>query len=468
MKKLFLAGEFIETKESITVYNPFTKEKIDEVSAASNNEINEAIEKALIVREEMQNLPAYSRYEILKQIAENINEEKNEIAKLIAMECAKPMRYALAETERSVDTFTIAAEESKRLPKEYISIDTTKAGVNKEALVKYFPVGVVAGIAPFNFPLNLVAHKVAPAIAAGCPLILKPSSQTPLTALKLAEIIDRTALPKGALSVLPCSRETGDLLVTDERITLLSFTGSPDVGWQMKTKAGKKKVLLELGGNAGVIVAEDADIKHAVSRCKIGGFAYSGQVCIHAQRIYVHEKIFNVFTDIFLNEIKNLKYGNPIETETDISCMIDEKNAIRVKEWLDEAQKNNARILLGGTRNSNYLQPTVITNTNTSMKVNAEEVFGPVVVLEKINDFQSGINLLNDSRFGLQAGVFTQNINYIKQAFNQIQTGGIIINDVPTFRVDHMQYGGIKDSGLGREGVSYAIKEMMEPKLMVY
>lgn len=468
MKKLYLAGKFIETTESIVVYNPFNNEPIDVVSAASSSLINEAIEKALSVREEMKNLPAFTRYEILQHTAQNILQQKNEIATLIALESAKPMRYALAETERAADTFTVAAEESKRLPKEYISIDTTKAGINKEALIKYFPVGIVAGIAPFNFPLNLVAHKIAPAIAAGCPIILKPAGQTPLTALKLAEIIDNTALPKGALSVLPCKRETGDLLVTDERIALLSFTGSPEVGWQMKSKAGKKKILLELGGNAGVIVAEDAAVKHAVERCVTGGFAYSGQVCIHAQRIYVHKKIFNDFAEAFLNEIKKLKYGNPLDEQTDISCMIDEKNAIRVKEWLNEAEKNNARILLGGERNSNYLQPTVVTNTNTSMKINAEEVFGPVVALEKINDFSEGIKLLNDTRFGLQAGVFTQNFMYIKQAFNEIETGGIIINDVPTFRADHMPYGGIKDSGLGREGVAYAIREMMEPKIMVY
>jgi glyceraldehyde-3-phosphate dehydrogenase (NADP+) len=468
MKKLYLAGKFIETQEYLTIYNPYTQEKITDVSKAGKAEVDQAITAACMAKETLKNLPAYKRYEILKQIADRINEEKLDIAKLIAMESAKPMRYALAETQRSVDTFTIAAEESKRLPKEYLSMDNTPTGAGKEALVKYFPVGVVSGIAPFNFPLNLVAHKVAPAIACGCPLILKPSSQTPLTALKLAEIIDDTSLPKGAFSVLPCSRETGDLLVTDERIALLSFTGSPDVGWQMKTRADKKKVLLELGGNAGVIIAEDADVNYAAERCVAGGFAYSGQVCIHTQRIYVHEKIYEEFIEIVMALIRKLKYGDPLDMKTDISCMIDEKNAQRVKTWLNEAEEKGAKILLGGNINANYLEPTLITNTHSDMKINAEEVFGPVVIIEKINDFNTGIKLINDTRFGLQAGVFTYNLNYIKQAFNQIETGGIIINDVPTFRVDHMPYGGIKDSGLGREGVAYAIKEMMEPKIMVF
>jgi len=310
-------------------------------------------------------------------------------------------------------------------------------------------------------------HKIAPALASGNPIILKPARSTPLSVLELARIIDQTSFPKGALSILPMDRESGNQLVTDNRFKMLTFTGSPEVGWKMKKDAGKKKVVLELGGNAGVIVAQSANVEKAVERCLIGGFAYSGQVCIHVQRIYVHESIFNVFAENFVQRVGQLKVGNPLDPSTDISVMIDEENAQRVSEWVGEAVKAGVKILTGGEKEGAYFQPTVLTGTKNEMKVCSLEIFGPVVTLEPYASFQQALNEVNNSRYGLQAGVFTGSLTEMNLAFNHLQVGGVIINDVPTFRVDHMPYGGIKDSGLGREGVKYAIHEMLEPRLLV-
>ncbi|HCQ28759.1 MAG TPA: aldehyde dehydrogenase, partial [Flavobacteriales bacterium] len=407
------------------------------------------------------------RYEILRFLSDRLKQKQKYYTEILSAESGKPMRYAMGEIARASQTFLVAAEESKRLPKEYINLDWTPTGENKEGIVKYFPVGIIAGITPFNFPMNLAVHKIAPAIASGCPIIVKPASKTPLSVLELAKLIDQTDLPKGAFSAIPTNREAGDMLVTDDRISLLSFTGSPAVGWKMKSRAGRKKVVLELGGNAGVIVSESANIEKAVERCVVGGFAYSGQVCIHTQRIYVHEKIFDAFTRQFIQKIKNMQAGNPLDDNTEVSVVIDEQNAQRINDWINEAIEMGATLLYGGKREGNFIQPTVLSDTNKKMKVNCMEVFGPVVVLEKIRSFDEGIKEINDTDFGLQAGVFTNNINEMNRAFNQIEVGGVIINDVPTFRVDHMPYGGIKNSGLGREGVKYAILDMMEPRILV-
>ncbi len=465
--KIYYAGEFHTTNTKLEVSNPYENKIFAYTYLAGKDELEKAIEKALAVEEEMKFLPVYERYSILRTIADEINKNKERFAEIIASEAAKPYRYAIGEVKRAIQTFTIAAEESKRLPKEYISLDWTEPGKNKEGLVKHFPIGLVAGISPFNFPLNLAVHKIAPAIAAGNPIILKPSRNTPLSTLELAKIIDKTSLPKGSVSILPMDRESGNQLVTDQRFKLLSFTGSPAVGWKMKAQAGKKKVLLELGGNAGVIISDSADIDLAVQKTIIGGFAYSGQVCIHAQRIYVHQNIFDEFAQKFVERAKNLKVGNPQSPDTEISAMIDEANAVRVQQWVDDAVNDGAKILCGGKRNGTYYEPTVLTQTHNEMKVCALEVFGPVVTLEPVKNFEEGVKFVNDSQYGLQAGVFTNNYNEINYAFNHIDVGGVIINDVPTFRVDHMPYGGIKNSGFGREGVKYSIMEMTEPKLLV-
>ncbi|MCD4834794.1 MAG: aldehyde dehydrogenase family protein [Bacteroidales bacterium] len=465
--KLYIAGKFIKTDQKLVITNPFDNSVVGETYLAGKEELEKAINKALKVKSIMRDLPSYQKYKILNDIAGRISEKKKELALTLSKEAGKPLKYALGEIDRAIQVFTIAAEESKRLPKEYFSIDWTPAGEGKEGLVKYFPIGLIAGIAPFNFPLNLAVHKIAPAIAAGNPIIIKPARSTPLSVLELAKIIDNTDLPKGAFSVLPMDREAGNQLVTDDRIQMLSFTGSPAVGWKMKANAGKKKIALELGGNAGVIVSNQADIDLAVKKCLVGGFAYSGQVCIHVQRIYVQESIFEKFVDKFIEGTKKLKFGAPDNPATDISVMIDEENALRVEEWVNEAVKDGAKVLFGGKRDETYFEPTIITNTKNEMKVCSLEVFGPVVTIEKYTRFSDAVKNVNDSEYGLQAGVFTNGIDEMNQAYNELEVGGVIVNDVPTFRVDHMPYGGIKNSGFGREGVKYSIFEMLEPKLLV-
>jgi acyl-CoA reductase-like NAD-dependent aldehyde dehydrogenase len=465
--EIYCAGKFITTSSTHSITNPYDGSEVATTSLAGDDELDQAIRAAENTAEEMRNIPSYIRYNILKQISEELFSLRQQFAELITLESGKPIRNSLAEVDRSIQTFTVAAEESKRLPSEYFSIDWTPAGTGKEGFVKYFPIGIIAGIAPFNFPLNLAVHKIAPAIAAGCPIILKPSSLTPLSTLMLAQIIEHTALPKGAVSILPMNRETGNKLVIDERINLLSFTGSPEVGWKMKSHAGNKKVVLELGGNAGVIVSHGADLESAVAKCVAGGFSYSGQVCIHTQRIYVLKDLFELFTAKFVENVKLLKQGNPIDPATDMAVMIDEANAVRVENWVNEAVKGGATILTGGIRENSFMQPTVITGTKEFMQVCSAEVFGPVVVIEPVDSFAEAVNRVNSGRFGLQAGVFTDSISEMNLAFNQLKVGGVIINDVPTFRVDHMPYGGIKDSGSGREGVKYSILDMMEARLLV-
>jgi len=464
---IYCAGTFITTDLNLTVVNPFDGNRVATTFLAGKTELDIAIAAAESVKEQLEESPSYIRYDILMQIKNELVSLRQQFAELISAEAGKPIRYALGEVDRSIQTFNIAAEECKRLPAEYFKVDWTPAGDGKEGLVKYFPIGIVGGISPFNFPLNLAVHKIAPAIAAGCPIILKPSSLTPLATLMLAQLIDRTQLPKGAVSILPMNRQTGNLLVTDNRLSMLSFTGSPEVGWKMKQDAGNKKVVLELGGNAGVIVSSGADIELAVSKCVVGAFAYAGQVCIHTQRIYVLSHLFEAFTALFIEKTRKLKPGNPADPYTEVAVMIDETNAIRVENWINNAVTEGATVLIGGKRDKNYMPPTVLTGTLTDMQVCADEVFGPVVVIEAVDSFDQAIAMVNTGRFGLQAGVFTDSINEMNLAFNKLKVGGVIINDVPTFRVDHMPYGGIKDSGLGREGVKYAIIDMMESRLLV-
>jgi acyl-CoA reductase-like NAD-dependent aldehyde dehydrogenase len=462
-----IGGNFKELRNTIEVLSPFDGEVIARCSLAGKEELEEAIISAQAVEKEMSSMPSYKKSEILNGIAKGIENERDYLANLLAKEAGKPLKLALGEVDRAIQTYKVAAEECKRLPSEYIQLDWTAAGEGKEGLVKYFPIGLVAGISPFNFPLNLTSHKIAPAIAAGCPIILKPASSTPLSALELARIIYKTDLPKGALSILPMDRISGNLLVTDPRFNLLTFTGSPQVGWKMKEMAGKKKVVLELGGNAGVIVSETANIEKAIAKCILGAFAYSGQVCIHTQRIYVHESIFEKFIKQMAEGTAKLAIGDPTSPQTDFSAMIDNNNTSRVLDWVNEAINEGAKVICGGKARNNIFEPTIITNTKPNMKVCSLEIFGPVVVVEPYSNFIDAISAINNSDFGLQAGVFTNRIDEESIAFNEIKVGGVIINDVPTFRVDHMPYGGIKDSGLGREGVKYAILDMMEPRLLV-
>lgn len=464
---IYCGGEFIETDEILEVTNPYTGKFFARTFNAGSAELEKAIKSAESVRVTLQDLPSFSKYDILMELANGLASDKQHFAEILSLESGKPIRYAIGEIDRSIQCFRVAAEESRRLPRESMSLDWTPAGKGKEGWVKYFPVGIVAGISPFNFPMNLAVHKIAPAIAAGCPIILKPSSSTPLSVLLLSRLIDKTALPKGAVSILPMNRQIGNQLVTDERISLLSFTGSPVVGWNMKKNAGHKKVVLELGGNAGVIISSSANIEDAVNKCVYGSFAYSGQVCIHTQRIYIHKDVFHSFINQFAAKTNALVKGDPLNSSTDISVMIDEANARRVELWVQEAIEEGASLICGGKRDGGYYEPTVITGTNIGMKVCCEEIFGPVVVVEQIDNFQQGIERVNEGCFGLQAGVFTDSLQEMNDAFNNLEVGGVIINDVPTFRVDHMPYGGIRESGLGREGIRYAILDMMEPRILV-
>lgn len=464
---VYCAGKFLETGKPLDVLNPYTGIPFARTWMAGKEEFETAVRSATLALPLMKALPSHLKFRILNQVADGLKKDRTAFAELISRESGKPLRLALAETDRSIQSFAVAAEESRRLPREYMSIDWTPSGEGKEGLVKYFPIGIVAGISPFNFPLNLAVHKIAPALAAGCPIILKPSSTTPLSTLRLARLIADTDLPAGAVSVLPMDRATGNTLVTDPRIQLLSFTGSPAVGWEMKRNSGNKKVLLELGGNAGVIIANGTVIKDAVKKCVTGSFSYSGQVCIHTQRIYVLNELFDAFTTEFTEQVRQLKAGDPLDLSTDIAVMIDVGNAVRVESWVNEAVAMGARILSGGTRSGSFYSPTVLTGTRAEMKVCCEEVFGPVVVIEPVESFSEALDAINNSCFGLQAGVFTDSIEEMNLAFDRLEVGGVIINDVPTFRVDHMPYGGIKNSGLGREGIRYSILEMMEPRLLV-
>jgi len=463
----YLAGRFAGALPELDVVNPYNGEVFARTALAGPAEVEEAIVAGKAAEEEMKQLPAFHKFEILTHISLRLQQERERLARLLSMESGKPIRYALGEIDRSVQAFLVAAEEAKRLPREGLSLDWTLAGIGKEGWVRYFPIGLIAGIAPFNFPLNLAVHKIAPALAAGNPIILKPARSTPLSVLELAAIVDETGLPKGALSILVTGREAGNCLITDERIKMVSFTGSPEVGWEIKNRAGRKKVLLELGGNAGVIVTPSADLSLAVEKILGGSFAYSGQVCIHVQRIFVHTGIMEEFSSRFVEKGKKLRLGDPLDPATEMSVMIDEANAIRVESWIAEAVAGGARVLCGGKRPGGMVDPTVITRTRPEMKVCSLEIFGPVVTLESYDHFPGVIDRVNDSRYGLQAGVFTNDIGEMNRAFGQLEVGGVIINDVPTFRVDHMPYGGVKDSGFGREGIKYSILEMMEPRLLV-
>lgn len=464
---IYCAGHFIDTPNTVEVINPYDGRVVSTTFLAGEDELKRAVNMARQVADEMAMLPAFKKAEILFEIIDGLEREKSVFAEIIAKEAGKPWRYALGEVNRAIQTFTVAAEEAKRIPSEMLQLDWTPAGEGREGLVKYFPLGPIGAISPFNFPLNLAVHKLAPALAAGCPVVLKPATKTPLATLELAKVIDKTSLPKGAISILPMDRTIGTLMVKDEGLKMLTFTGSPEVGWMMKQNCGKKKIALELGGNAGVIVTPSADIKKAIERCVFGAFAYSGQVCIHAQRIWVHDAVYDHFVKQFVEKTNALVLGDPMNEATEVSVMIDDANAQRVEEWIQLAVKDGAEVLVGGERKGRMITPTVLTNTRPGMHVCAKEVFGPVVTIEKYASFQDAVRAVNNSKYGLQAGVFTDSISEMNTAHNYMEVGGVIINDVPTFRVDHMPYGGVKDSGIGREGVKYAMREMMESRILV-
>ena len=463
----FVDGRWLEDGEILEVRSPFDGSVVGRVTQARREHAEAAITAAVKAFGTTRRLPAFERQRVLRCVAQAISERRDEFSRTVAQEAGKPIKLARIEVDRAVFIFNVAAEEATRIYGEYLPLDWLQSTAGRWGIVKRFPIGPIAGITPFNFPLNLVAHKVAPAIAAGCSMVLKPAPQTPLSSLLLAECVQQAGWPDGGLNVLPLSNDDASLLVTDERIKLISFTGSVPVGWDIKRRAGKKKVALELGGNAGAIVHSDADLVYAAERCIAGGFGYAGQTCISVQRILVEHSVYGQFTSLLVEGVKKLKIGDPMEESTDIGPMIRESDAIRVTSWVEEAVRSGARLLCGGGRKGSIIEPTVLTGTKPDMKVNCQEVFGPVVTVEPYHNFDEALRRINNSNYGLQAGLFTRNVNLLFQAYDELEVGALVAGDIPSFRIDQMPYGGVKDSGVGREGLRYAIEEMTEPKLLV-
>jgi glyceraldehyde-3-phosphate dehydrogenase (NADP+) len=466
-KPFLIGGRWRSAENLQDVRAPFTGEIIARVSYASRSDVEEAIAIAFETVQEMRALPRYEIAEALRRLADHIQARREDFARMIATESGKPITAARGETDRAVATFTFAAEEARRFTGETVPIDTQATGRGRFGWTERIPRGVIFGITPFNFPLNLVAHKVAPALASRNTIIVKPSPRTPLTALLLGEAFLACGLPAGALQVVPMDIPLIDIVLTDERVRMVSFTGSADIGWKLRERAGRLAVTLELGGNAPVIVDETADIDYAVERSAMAAFAYAGQVCISAQRLIIHEQVAAAFTAQLVERARNLRTGDPLDEATELSSMIDEAAARRAESWIDEAVGGGARLLCGGRRRGSLLEATVLTDTQSEMRVCSEEVFAPVATIQTFNDFGDALAEANHTRYGLQAGVFTRDMNRVFQAANTLEFGGVMINDAPAFRVDNMPYGGVKLSGAGREGVRYAMEEMTEPRLIV-
>ncbi|ALA60676.1 aldehyde dehydrogenase family protein [Nitrospira moscoviensis] len=460
-------GQWKQSERTARVTNPFNGQVLAEVAQAGEADIEQAIASTADAAAAMAALASHARYNVLQQIAALLYRRRDEFAATITAEAGKPIADAKREVGRAVQTFTVAAEEARRIPGDAVPLDWTPNTDGYLGILRRFPIGPILGITPFNFPLNLVAHKVAPALAAGNPILIKPAPQTPLTALLLGEVALEAGLPPGGLNIVPCDNALAERLVVDPRFKMLSFTGSAAVGWMLKAKSGKKKVTLELGGNAGVIVEPDADLDLAAQRCATGGFGYAGQTCISVQRIFAHHTIADLFTTKLLMQVARLKAGDPTDDATVVGPLIDQTAAQRVESWIGEAVAQGARVLLGGKRMGSVVEATVLANVKPDMKVSCQEVFGPVVTVTPYRQLTEAIEALNQSDYGLQAGVFTQDINRIFHAFRRLEVGAVLANEIPTFRADHMPYGGVKDSGLGREGVPSAIEEMTEPKLLV-
>jgi acyl-CoA reductase-like NAD-dependent aldehyde dehydrogenase len=467
--RILIGGKWRDGKQLLQVTNKYTGEALGSVPITDRDLFEEAVVAAQSGLSAMAQVPAYQRARILESTSESIERDKEEISQIIAAEAGKAIRHARAEVERAVETFKLASEQAKSIHGETVPMDACPGGEKRVGFYLRFPVGIVGAISPFNFPLNLVAHKVAPAIAAGCSVILKPASTTPLTALTLGRIMMEAGLPDGALNITIGPGSTvGNWLVTDERISMITFTGSPPVGRDIKAKSGLKKVTLELGSNSACIIDESADLGAAVPRCITGSFAYAGQICISVQRIYVHRRLWDQFTEEFVQGTKRLKLGDPLDPETDIGPMITEQDAKRTESWINEAVEGGAKILTGGKREKNFYHPTVLAVVKPEMKVMALEIFAPVVSLVPFDDFSDAVRMADDSVYGLQAGVFTSNIEHAFEAIKSIKVGGVIVNDVPTYRADQMPYGGVKESGIGREGLKFAIEEMTDLKMVVF
>jgi acyl-CoA reductase-like NAD-dependent aldehyde dehydrogenase len=463
----YLANEAQQPNTNLEVTDKFTGEVATRVATADPATIDQAIAAGVEAAEPFAAMPAYERQAVLNHCAERFRERFEELATSLCIEAGKPIRDSRGEVGRLIDTFRIAAEESVRMTGEVMNLEISPRAKGYRGMWKRVPIGPCSFISPFNFPLNLAAHKIAPAIAVGCPFVLKPASRTPIGALIIGEVLAETNLPKGAFSILPCARDGADLFTTDDRLKLLSFTGSPSVGWALKARAGKKKVVLELGGNAACIVDQDADLEDAVERLVIGAFYQSGQSCIGVQRIIIHESIYDKLKHRLVAATEQLVHGDPKEEDTFVGPMISEKEAMRLHSWVEEAVESGGRLLCGGTRIGAMLDATLLEDVPKNQSVCAQEAFGPVAVLSRFRDFSDALKDVNDSTFGLQAGIFTRDLYRMQEAWDTLDVGGIVIGDVPSWRVDNMPYGGVKDSGLGREGVRFAMEDMTEIRNLV-
>jgi acyl-CoA reductase-like NAD-dependent aldehyde dehydrogenase len=465
--EILVAGEWRATGASYQVRSPYDGRVVADVARAGHDEIEAAVAAAVPAFEATRRLPAHERQRVLAHVSRRIGEERETLARTLTLETGKPIRDSRVEVDRAVMTFAVAGEEAKRVGAEVVPMDWAPAGEGRVALNRRFPIGPVIGISPWNYPLNLVAHKVAPAIASGNPIVIKPASQTPTSALQIGRFVTEAGWPEGALSVLPSSAVDFEPFVSDPRVRKVTFTGSMDVGWHLKQVAWRQRITLEMGGNAGVIVHEDADLEHAVSRVVAGGFGFSGQSCISVQRVYVHRPIWQRFLDAVLPLTQALRCGDPLLETTDIGPMITEEAAVRTETWLEEALAGGANALVRGRREGTIVRPTILVEARPEMNVCSREVFAPLINVFPYDEFPQALAAVNDSVYGLQAGVFTRDVRRIFEAYETLEVGGLMVNEVPSWRIDNMPYGGVKESGWGREGLRYAIEEMTETRLLV-
>ncbi|MDR4478298.1 MAG: aldehyde dehydrogenase family protein [Nitrospira sp.] len=466
-RPFLIGGRWCHATTAAPVRNPYTGETIAHVCQAGPAEAEAAVQSSVDGAAAMRRLSGYARSTMLQKAAQALQARQEEFARTMMAEAGKPLTDSRREVGRAIQTLSIAGEEAKRIGGEVVPLDWSPGMESYWGVTRRFPIGPILGITPFNFPLNLVVHKVAPALASGNSILIKPAPQTPLTALLLGDLLLEAGVPPGGLNVLPCDNRVAEQLVVDARFKLLSFTGSAPVGWMLKAKCGKKKVVLELGGNAAVVIEPDADLDYVAQRCVTGGFSYAGQTCISVQRIFVHESVAAAFTEQLVACVQRLETGDPCDERTVVGPLIDPGAAQRVEGWIREAVAQGAHLLSGGTRVGSVVRPTVLSHVNASMQVSCQEVFGPLVTITPYCEFEAVMNAVNESDYGLQAGIFTNNIGRIFQAFEQLEVGAVLANEIPTFRADHMPYGGVKDSGIGREGLRYAIEDMTEPKLLV-
>jgi|WetSurMetagenome_2_1015567.scaffolds.fasta_scaffold07190_9 acyl-CoA reductase-like NAD-dependent aldehyde dehydrogenase len=470
-EKFLIKNEFVSSNETVNIINPYSSDVVKQVYKTNSEHINASLDYLTEIFPKYKKTPAYLKADLLNLIINKIRERKEELAELLTLETGKPIKLSRLEVDRAIFTFQTGAEEARRIDGETIQLDQLKGSEGKFGIIKRFPLGVILAITPWNFPINLVAHKISPALASGNVVLLKPASASICCGLEIGKIIKEASEEIGLdycpVNVITSSGSEIEKFVSDNRVKMVSFTGSPAVGWQLKKKLNMQKISLELGGNAGVILDEGTDLKTAASKIAIGAFANAGQSCISVQRVFVHKNIYKEFEKLLIDETKKIKFGNPFDEDTLVGPMINETEAKRVEHWIQEVKDTNGKILCGGKREKAVIEPTIISNTKKEINVNAKEVFAPLLTLSEFDDFKKAIEEVDDSNFGLQAGVFTNNIQNAFYAYENIEVGGVVINDVPTYRMDSMPYGGVKQSGIGKEGIKYAIEEMTERKILI-